>query len=376
MVFQTFSFDFSDEDMNAILDLFKGREFGYATYNLSGAGIANPSFVKGVLGFNEIRSHLRGEETYGVYPLRADRTLKFTCIHVSIPWRKVLENTKNEGFLTLLEQKVHQYAREMIEKSREYGIPAYLENSGERDRRVWFFFEEFVPMELAERFLNTLLDKVPAPSSDTTLALLLGVKGKGIGYEDHPVMLPLGFNRRTGKRCFFIDEYGDPYEDQLLWVKKIRPMSRSEIQSFIMSAERRRYEWVRMDFDPLKRLEKNCPVIEEVIRKARSGRMLRHEEKMVIFFTLGFLNDNLNSLHNVLEPCPDYRPKKVDRLASRLKSNPISCPKIRELLPETTAYLPCNCSFTIREGSYPSPLLHIDPALVPSRNGEIIFISA
>jgi len=54
-------------------------------------------------------------------------------------------------------------------------------------------------------------------------------------------------------------------------------------------------------------------------------------------------------------------------MALRLKSNPISCPKIRELLPETTAYLPCNCSFMIPAGSYPSPLLHIDPVLIPSR---------
>ncbi|OGP89566.1 MAG: hypothetical protein A2157_16905 [Deltaproteobacteria bacterium RBG_16_47_11] len=371
LVFQTFSFDFSEEDMNIILDLFKGKEFGYAVHNLSVTGIANPSFVKGVLGFNEIRSHLRGEETYGVYPLRTDRTLRFTCVHGAIPWRKVLENTKNAGLLTLLEQKVHQYAREVIRKSREDGIPAYLENSGERDRRVWFFSEEFIPLELAERFLNTLLDKLPAPSSDITVAFFLGVKGKGIGYEDHPVMLPLGFNRRTGKRCFFIDEYGDPFEDQLLWVKKIRPITRSEIQGFIMSTERRKYDWYLEGYEPLKRLEKNCPVLGEVIRKARSGRMLRHGEKMVVFFTLGFLNDNLTSLHTVLEPCPDYRPKKVDRLASRLKSNPISCPKIRELLPETTAYLPCNCSFTIREGSYPSPLLHINPGLVPSRREKL-----
>ena len=242
-----------------------------------------------------------------------------------------------------------------------------MEHSGQRDRRVWYFFEEFIPLELAERFLNILLDKVPAPSSDITLGLLLGVKGKGIGYEDHPVMLPLGFNRRTGKRCFFIDEYGDPYEDQLLRVKKIRKISRAEIQNLIMSTARRGYEWVHAEFDPLKRLEKSCPVFAEIIRKAHSGRMLRHEEKMVVFFTLGFLKDDFKSLHSVLEPCPDYRPKKVDRLASRLKSNPISCPKIRELLPETTAYLPCNCSFMISEGKYPSPLLHIDPALVPTK---------
>lgn len=369
---QPLSFDPSEEDTKAILDLFKGREFGYAIYHLSVIGIASPSCMEGVLGFNEICSHLRGEETYAVYPLRTDRTLKFTCIHVALPWRKVLENMKNEGFLTLLEEKVHRYARGAIEKAREYGIPAYLENSGQRDRRVWFFFEEFIPMELVERFLNTLLDRIPAPPSDTTLTLLLGIKGKGIGYEDHPVMLPLGLNRRTGKRCFFVNEYGDPYEDQLLWVKKIRFLSRADIQSFIMSAERQRYGRISGDSGPLKRLEKSCPVIEEVTRKARSGRMLNHEEKMVIFFTLGFLNDNLKSLHSVLEPCPDYRPKKVNRLASRLKSNPISCPKIRELLPETTAYLPCNCFFEIPKGGYPTPLLHISPGFIPVRTEKSI----
>jgi hypothetical protein len=363
---QPLSFDLSEEDIKIILDLFNGREFSFATYHLSATGIASPSFMEGLLGFNEIYRHLRGEETYAVYPLRTDRTLKFTCIHVALPWRKVLENTKNEGFLTLLEEKVHQYARSIIERSRDYGIPAYLENSGQRDRRAWFFFEEFIPVDLVERFLNTLLDRVPAPPSDTTLTFLLGVKGKGIGYVDHPVMLPLGFNRRTGKRCLFVDEYGAPYEDQLLWVKKIRLLSRADIQSFIMSAERRRHEWIGLDLDPLNQLKKSCPVIEEIIRKARSGRMLNHEEKMAVFFTLGFLNDDLKSLHSVLEPCPDYRPKKVDRLASRLKTNPISCPKIRELLPETTAYLPCNCSFEILEGGYPSPLLHLDPVLVPA----------
>src|SRR4030042_6730167 len=54
LVFETLSFDFSDEDANAILDLFKGREFGYATYHLSATGIANYSLMEGVLGFNEI----------------------------------------------------------------------------------------------------------------------------------------------------------------------------------------------------------------------------------------------------------------------------------------------------------------------------------
>ncbi|MBM4330714.1 MAG: tetratricopeptide repeat protein [Deltaproteobacteria bacterium] len=371
--FQTISLDLSEEDIAIILNLFQGREFGYARYHLEATGTPAHSHVQGTLGFKEICGHLRGEETYGVYQLRGDRALKFACIHVGIPWRKVVENTKNTGFLTLLEDKVQHYAREILEKAREYGIPAYLENSGARDQRVWFFFAEFIPLELAQRFLNVLLDKIRAPFTEITLSLFLGIKGKGIGYEDNPVMLPLGLNPRTGRRCFFTDDYGEPYEDQLLGIRKIRSVSRREIQGFIKIAENRRYDWVsEKTSDSLRRLEKNCPVIGEIKRKAGSGRMLSHEEKMVVFFTVGFLKDDFRVLHSILEPCPDYRPKKVDRLASRLKSNPISCPKIRELLPETTAYLPCNCSLTVPEGGYPTPLLHVNPGLVPVKEADTI----
>lgn len=368
---QVSSVDFSDEDISIILNLFQGKEFGYVRYYLEATGNITYSHVHGVMGNKEIRSHLMGEETYGFYPLRGNRTLKFACIQIGLPWRKIVENLKNTGFLTLLEDKVQQYAGEVWRKSREYGIPAYLENSGERSRRVWFFLEEFLPFELVERFLHALLDKIRAPFPEITLSFLLGMKGKGIGYEDHPVMLPLGFNPRSATRCFFTDDYGEPYEDQLLWMKKIRPVSRKEIQEFIRITGKRRTVWTLEEApDSLQRLQKKCSVIEEIIRKAQSGRMLNHEEKLVLFFTLGFLQDDYRSLHSVLEPCPDYRPKKVDRLALRLKGNPISCPKIRELLPATTAYLPCNCSLIIPHGGYPTPLLHVNPGWIPTRTSE------
>ena len=286
---------------------------------------------------------------------------------IRIPWRKVVENIKNSGFLTLSEDHVHHYAKRIIEKVREYGIPAYLENPGDRERRVWFFFEEFIPPELAERFLNIVLDKTQSPGVDLSIDFLLGFKGAGIGWEDHPVMLPLGINRGTGKRCFFIDENGTPYEDQLLLINKIRTISRNEIKDFLKGTDKVSRLVSDSSIHSLKRLEQKCPVLEEIIRKALSGRKLRNEEKLVVFFTLGFLKEGTKILHDVLENCPDYRPNKVNRMTSRLRGNPISCPKIRELMPETTAYLPCNCSFEIPKGGYPSPLLHVDPGSVPTK---------
>ncbi len=353
--------ELTKEEASLILDLFKGREVGYARYHFVDAGNLAHSYMNGTMGFNEILKHVKGEETYGVYPLRSDRALKFSVIRVRVPWRRIVGNIKDSGFLAISEDNVHQYAREIVEKVRETGLSAYLEKPGVHERRIWFFFEEFIPMELSERCLNSLIDRAKAPGVDIAVSLILGFRGSGVGWQDHPVMLPLGVNKRAGKRCFFIDEAGEEHENQLLFIEKIRVNPRSEIQSFLKSGGGQTHRDHKFSHEVLLRLERECPVVEEVVKKARSGRNLRNEEKRVLYFTLGFLNDGTKLLHDVLEDCPDYRPNRVDRMVLNLGGNPISCPKIRELLPETTAYLPCNCSFKVPDGSYPSPLLHIEP---------------
>jgi hypothetical protein len=106
--------------------------------------------------------------------------------------------------------------------------------------------------------------------------------------------------------------------------------------------------------------------LSELARKARRGRILTRPEKVILFYTLGLTERNGDSLHRLLETCPDYNHNKVQRQAARLKPNPISCHKIRELIPEITASVGCGCSFDLRGGKYPSPLLHVNPHLVPA----------
>ena len=368
---QTIPFELKEKDVSLFLTFFRGREVGYAQYRVGNTGGQNHAYVNGILGFNEIIDHIGGEKTFGIYPLRSDRTLKYSAIRIRIPWRRVVENIKNTGFLTLSEDKIHHYAKAIMEKARDNGISAYLENTGGRERRVWFFFEEFMPLKLAERFLNTTLDRVPSPGVDLSVDLLLGFKGTGIGWQDHPIMLPLGNNPKTLERCFFIDENGIPYEDQISFIKKIRTIKRNEIQAFLKMPDKTPRPFLQTTFNSLRKIEENCPVVEEIIRKAQSGRILQHDEKVVLYFTVGFLGEGFSALHHVLEPCPDYRPKKVDRIASRLGTNPISCPKIRELLPEMTAYLKCDCAFEIQRGAYPSPVLHIEPGWITSKKMDI-----
>lgn len=95
------------------------------------------------------------------------------------------------------------------------------------------------------------------------------------------------------------------------------------------------------------------------------GKILRREEKVVLFYTVGLADREGEALHLLLASGPDYNFESVKRQAARLRSSPISCLKIRELIPEVTSSVNCNCALDLRGGKYPSPLLHINPHLVP-----------
>jgi len=349
----------SGRDISILLNLFRGKEFGYTKFGIGPAGDLFFEPVDGVMGDPEVLRHLSGEAAYGTYPLRSDKTLRYCAFRVFIPWRRILENIKNSGFLAISESHVQGYARKIMRRATELGLPAYLEDPGDRERRVWFFFEEFIPVDLASRFLSALWDQIPAPDVDLSTEMFVGYKASGIGHREDSLPLPLGLNPRTGRRSLFLREDGEPVEDQWLFLRKMRTLSRKGLKTFLHGGSRGLHPAPLSSRDDVKRLRERCQVLNEILKKARSGRNLRLEEKRVLFFILGFLPDGREMLHHVLEPCPDYRPKKLDQLFARLGSHPISCPKVRYLLPEITGYVRCDCTFRLPPGFYPNPLLHL-----------------
>lgn len=347
-------------DIATLLDLFRGKEFGYAKFGIGPAGDVFCESMTGTLGDSEVLAHIRGEAVYGTYPLRSDKTLKHCALRIFVPWKRVLENIKNSGFLALSEGHVQDHARKVVRRAAELGLPVYLENPGDRERKIWFFFEEFIPVDLAERFLNGLLDKIPAPGVDLSTELFIGYKASAAGHKEDSLPLPLGLNPRTGRRSLFVRDDGEPIENQWLLLRKIRTLTRKGMKAFLHGGSRRLHPVPLSSRADVKHLREGCQVLNEILKKARSGRNLHPEEKRVLFFILGFLPDGREILHHVLEPCPDYRPKKVDQMFTRLGEHPISCPKIRYVIPEITGYVKCDCSFGLLPGMYPNPLLHLE----------------
>jgi len=81
------------------------------------------------------------------------------------------------------------------------------------------------------------------------------------------------------------------------------------------------------------------------VQRALGGRILRREEKVALFYTLGLTDHDGDALHRVLEATRDYDHHKVERQRTRLHPNPVSCIKIWELLDNVSRGLRPN-SFT------------------------------
>ena len=364
----------SKEHIDRILELFSGREVGYAVQQLD-SFTAEPfyRFLNLPLSPEVVERHINGEITIAVYPIRSNNTAKYAALKVKIKDRILKQNIKNTAYLSYLEDKACNYCLSVMYMLPKAGISAYLDYSGDFSFRIWFFFKEFVHFLKIKRFLKNLLEQMPPNETYLAVEQLIGTKGVGIGWQEHPILLPFGINLVTKKRIMFLDNEGNPYPDQLAFLKKIQQISFKE--SLYGLKIYKQTEQAKPSFvipapvkETIKEMIKSCTVLKEIVKKASSGRVLSNQEKLIIFYTVGILDIEGTSLHRILYFCPDYNYTKVERQRIRLKQNPISCIKIRELLPELTSSVSCNCVFDLRGGRYPSPVMHINPALVPPRD--------
>jgi hypothetical protein len=360
----------SDKDTALFLRLFSGREVGYAIqYVDTSTGELSYRYVEAPLTHDPIVSHLLGEITLAAYPLRLDNTASFTAVAAGIPSRILQANLKNQGYLIHLEDMARQHVLRLAAHARGLGLPAYPEDSGIRRFRLWFFFEEPVHFLRVRRFVLSFLEGAPRPEGCVAVEPVLATKPVGIGWVERPVVLPLGVQRSTLRRSLFLDADGTPHGEQLKYLRKIRHIPAKAVRDLdrgLPADQGQRKAGTEAMLKPVRILAGRCAPVREILERALSGRVLRREEKVILFYTIGLADRDGESLHRVLENFPDYDHDKVRRQAERLQPHPVSCLKIRELVPELTASVPCNCAFDLRGGKYPSPLIHVNPHLVPT----------
>jgi len=360
----------SEKHTARFLGLFGGREVGYAVQYVDQAtGQLSYLFKEAPLTHELIASHLLGNITIAGYPLRSDNTVRYATVSVRIPRGVLKNNLKDSGYLAYLEENTRHHVLLLEQYAETLQMAAYPEDSGAREYRLWFFFREPTHFLKIKRFITAFLEEAPRPGGNLTVEAILATKPVGLGWVERPVVLPFSIERSTLRRSVFLDHDGRPHVDQLKFLKKIREISSEAIRRSFRKGEARPPGHLLKAREmpvPASLLADRCAVVRELIQKALSGKVLRREEKVILFYTVALADRDGDSLHRVLEACPDYDYEKVQRQAARLQANPISCLKIREMVPELTSSVACNCTFDLRGGKYPSPVLHVNPHLVPA----------
>ena len=180
-----------------------------------------------------VRNHLLGVDpkdrpshdfTIGVYPMLPDET----CWFLAADFDKTSWQEDTKAFL---------------ETCRLLDIPAALERSRSGNGgHLWIFFSEPVPVALARKMgtflLTQTMERRPEigldsydrffPSQDTL------PKG-GLG---NLIALPLQKKPRQNGNSLFLDENFVPYQDQWAFLASLRRMSRQEVETIVVQAEK------------------------------------------------------------------------------------------------------------------------------------------
>ncbi len=345
--------------------LFRGGPL-HAELQLTSYGKAVPIIKEGPLSLEKISHHLLGRIYLLYFPLTEENRLYGAYMSIAFPEQEVDRNRRNRGFLSLKAEAVKREALSLWHRIQGWGLEGALERFTPFHYRLWFFFSEPIYFLWVRRFFETLKERLPFPGEGILYSYEIGTRGEGVGWREQGFELPLGIHPATLERSLFVDSEGVPYPEQLSFLKRICPISFEMVREFC-----RKSAPVSLPKDEsreLLKLRRSCPVLDFVICRAEAGKHLSREEKLAVMLSVGFLKNGRRLVHRILSGTPDYSYARLERMFKGVPKNPISCAKLELWFRDFVLDRPCGCVFgeALKE-RYPSPLLHIDPELVPTR---------
>jgi hypothetical protein len=370
----------TDSQLVRFLKLFSGREGVYARQWVSPTGESGYTPIYEPFNLTVGKNHILGNFTIGIYQLRMDNTVNFIAFDIDIPKYLLSKAIIDKNLWDNLIKNIHKVACKLVDVGASYDIPVYIEDSGFKGRHCWIFFEHPIPAKIAKRFgliILSQIDEIPKETKIEMFPKQTFVKEGGLG---NLIKLPLGIHRKTGKRSQFINPDKEPFPDQLMLLEKINTISKKDIFSFlermnplpeIEKEEKGEIEEKKVYIEKKPYIEEydlerdkefqylllKCEVIKYLVDKINQYHELTNDERIVLIHSVGHLNNGPMAVNTLLKRCANIDESLF--LKSRLKGNPISCPKIRHRIPEITSKIECNCNFDPKLNVYPNPVLHI-----------------
>jgi hypothetical protein len=374
----------TDAHAVALADLFAGREGTHARQWAGEDGRAGYTPVHEPFTPAVARHHLLGTLTAGIYPLRLDLTARFLCFDLDVTREALRAAAGTPSERARLVARTQELAARLLAELAALGLPALLEDSGNKGRHVWLLLREPLLAVHLRRLGQALVDRLGVLPEGIQVELFPRQSRVERGALGNLVKLPLGIHRATGRRSLFLDGAGEPLPSQLdllldpprvtaeavaAALERLTPggggapddsdPERAPARSPEPTPARVRAEPeapYRIEDDlEVQRVLSGCAVLAELVRRVTETGAIDAEERLVVTHTLGCLSRGAQAVNAVLSHVADLDPAL--RLASRLRGSPTSCARIRSRVPELAERAGCDCAFA--PGSlYPSPVLH------------------
>jgi hypothetical protein len=357
-------------DLPLLLDWFQGREGVHSQESVSGA---HRRFVPvhRPLGADDWRAHLAGERTLGLALVRADQTVLLGVVDIDVGKQELDLRMGVPG--ELLGRALGAALRVRAELGRR-SCSVVLELSGHKGYHVWVRLAEPVLAREVRHWLLGVVDAVGPLPEGIRAEVFPSVDRVKDGAIGPVIKLPLGVHSRTGKQCHLLDERGEPLPDPFETLRSLPRVSRDLVRGALTTQppeveQRAAPRTAEVAATRVGKVLAGCAVLRYLKDKAAQSSYLTHPERALLRATLGHLGDEGKAaIHEIIARCYNYRKEVTDRHLERIAPSPISCPKVRELHPQVTASVGCDCRFPLRgKGSYPTPLLHaLKPGEIPT----------
>lgn len=173
-----------------LIDLFVHRKDVFSTQQTTGAYFP----TKRPLTNADIKDHLDGKTTIGVYCLDTDNTVKWACVDIDGDKHKDPAVNKQELFpeANVIYNTFHDF-------------PRMLEFSGRKGFHIWIFFTPRVTADYAQRLVKARLNRVGLLRHEVFPKQTELNEGRKYG---NLVKLPLALHKKSGLRSEIIKMEG------------------------------------------------------------------------------------------------------------------------------------------------------------------------
>jgi group II intron reverse transcriptase/maturase len=350
-------------DPEIFIGLFRGRAGVHAKQWLDEKGRWGFVQVDRGIKSKDVLKHLNGELTLASYLVTEKDTVFFIVFDVDTSKRVILQSGPES--LENHRLSAHQDMLRIKTACRKAGVDLLIEDSGYKGRHGWVFFSAEVPANDAVAFGQFMMKTAGGPSEGMTWELF--PMGKSERHKS-VIKLPLGIDKKSGRRCFFLEDPGTPIIDQAALLSKFVPVSPQAVaetmlqeKAGLQESEKKKNDapLIESSSPGLKKMLDGCRLVRYLVKKAQDTNYLSHMERVCLLYTLSFAGkEGEKFLYQVMGYCINYNPGITQKFIGRRKESPISCAKIMEYFPELASSLPCDCKFNLPPHSYPSPVLY------------------